>query len=88
MSADRVEEQIREFILKRPRGRPLHNFGSEDSLFALGVLDSMGVAALVAFCEECFGIEIADDQLVPENFRSVGAIARLVRGCAHAAIEP
>jgi len=78
MSAASVERQIREFILRGPRGTALRDLGSDDSLFALGALDSMGVVGLVVFCEECLGVEIADEELVPENFQSTGAIARLV----------
>jgi acyl carrier protein len=49
-------------------------------LLELGVLDSAGIAQLIAFCEETFGIAIADDELVPENFESINSIAELVSG--------
>ena len=42
------------------------------------VLDSLGLFQLVGFLEEEFGIEIDDEELVPANFGTIGAIARLV----------
>ena len=49
-------------------------------LLELGLLDSAGIAQLLAFCEETFDITVADDELVPENFQSINAIAELVAG--------
>jgi len=33
----------------------------------------------VAFCEETFGIEIRDEEVIPENFESVRALSRLIK---------
>jgi acyl carrier protein len=43
------------------------------------VIDSLGVTELVAFIEETYGIEIPDDQLTADNFRTLDAIVALVR---------
>jgi acyl carrier protein len=40
-----------------------------------GLLDSMGITQTVTFLEESFEIEVEDEDLVPENFRSIEAIA-------------
>jgi acyl carrier protein len=42
-----------------------------------GVLDSLGIFRTVGFLEDEFGIEVADDDLVPENFSTLAAIAAL-----------
>ncbi|MGH9244215.1 MAG: acyl carrier protein [Acidimicrobiales bacterium] len=42
------------------------------------VIDSLGVFQIVTFLEAQYGIEVDDDELVPENFESLGAIAGLV----------
>lgn len=42
------------------------------------VLDSMAIFNLVAYLEETYLIEIMDEDLVPENFETIEAIARLV----------
>ncbi len=43
-----------------------------------GIIDSIALMGLVGFLEERFGIQIDDQDLVAENFRSVSAIERLV----------
>jgi methoxymalonate biosynthesis acyl carrier protein len=50
----------------------------DDDLLALGVLDSAGMAQLIAFVQVSFGIDVDDDDLVVANFESISAIARLV----------
>ncbi len=42
------------------------------------MLDSAGMAQLIGFVQETFGVEVGDDDLVAENFETVAAIARLV----------
>lgn len=42
-------------------------------------LDSLGIAQLVAALEDKFDLEIDAEDIVPENFHSVHAIADLVK---------
>jgi len=42
------------------------------------VVDSMGLLTLVSFVEEQFGVQLADEELVPDHFRTVESIARLI----------
>ncbi|HEY1854930.1 MAG TPA: acyl carrier protein [Solirubrobacterales bacterium] len=49
-----------------------------DDLLASDQLDSQGIMELVAFLEEGFSIEVRDEDLVPDNFKSVDAITALV----------
>jgi len=67
-----VEKQIRRFLVE--------NFlydGQEDDLAADasflegGIIDSTGVLELELFLEETFGIEVADEDVLPENFDSI-----------------
>jgi acyl carrier protein len=50
----------------------------EGSLLDAGVIDSTGVLELVCFLETSFGIEVHDDEMLPENLDSIGAISRYV----------
>ncbi|GJM45548.1 MAG: hypothetical protein DHS20C21_23900 [Gemmatimonadota bacterium] len=50
-----------------------------DSLFDHDILDSLGLVAMVAWLEQTFDVEIADDDLVPENMDSVARIVQFVR---------
>lgn len=48
------------------------------SLIDAGVIDSTGAIELVAFLESSFGIEIADEELTPDNLDSIDRICALV----------
>jgi acyl carrier protein len=43
-------------------------------------LDSTGFVELIGFVEEKFGIEVRDEEMLPENFDSLASIARYVAG--------
>ena len=43
-----------------------------------GIIDSLGIMKLLAFLEETFSIRMSEDELIPENFESVGVISLLV----------
>lgn len=52
---------------------------SDDSSFLeRGIIDSTGVIELIAFIEETFGIEVEDDEIVPENLDSLRNVERFV----------
>ena len=48
------------------------------SLLEEGVLDSTGVLNVVMFIEETFGIEVEDEELVPENLDSIDKLVAFV----------
>ena len=75
-----IEDTIRGFIIRELgwRGRD----EELDDAFPLTenkVLDSMGIFKLVSFLENEYRIEIDDEELVPQNFSTIGAVAALVR---------
>ena len=51
---------------------------ADDDLIKRGIVDSLGVAQLVEFCESRYGIRVSDADLVPENFRSLRELAEFV----------
>ena len=51
---------------------------ADASLLQAGLLDSLGMIDLVAFLEESFKIEVDDEDLVPENFETLSAMAGFV----------
>jgi acyl carrier protein len=74
-----VEQQVRQFIVDRTRWHgSAEGPASDYQLIENDVLDSMAIFETIAFLEDQFGIEVADDDLVPENFATVASIARLV----------
>ena len=50
----------------------------EASFLETGVVDSLGLAQLVTFLEDEFGVAIDEDELVPENLDSVACAASFV----------
>lgn len=51
----------------------------EHSFLATGIVDSTGILELVSFVEESYQIQVADDELIPENFDSINRIAAYVQ---------
>lgn len=75
---DMVEE-IRSFIVENFLfGDTTAPLGEDDSLLQKGLIDSTGVLEVVSFIQEKFGVAVEDDELVPDNFDSIGAIAKYV----------
>ena len=56
----------------------VEEFSDDDSFLRDGLVDSMGMAQLVAFLEQEYAIEIRDEELVPENLDSVARAAAFV----------
>ncbi len=75
----KVEEVIRQYIaqniLFNNKGYP---FPDDASFLENGIIDSMNVMELIMFVEETFGLEVADEDIVPDNFDSVAKIAAYV----------
>lgn len=50
----------------------------EDSLLENGIIDSIVIMELVLFLEKKYGMQISEDDLMPENFDSLRAIRNYV----------
>jgi acyl carrier protein len=74
-----TEQRIREFIVKNLYYAEDNPIADEDSFLETGVVDSMGVMELVAFVQSEFGVEVAQQEIVVENFDSVRKLANFVR---------
>ena len=75
-----IEDQVRQYVaesfLFSDDGFP---FSDTTSLLEEDIIDSTGVLELVMFLEESFGLEVGDDEIVPENFDSVAGLAAYIR---------
>jgi acyl carrier protein len=76
MSTATTESSIRNFLVTSfgYRGATA-DLGAEVPLLDQGILDSTAVLEIVQFLEQEMAIEVADEEMVPENF---GSIAKLV----------
>jgi acyl carrier protein len=74
-----TEAAIHEFLTKEILyDKDLSGLRPDDSLLERGFLDSLAILKTVTFCEEHFGITLPEDEVLPDNFESVKAIAALV----------
>jgi acyl carrier protein len=72
-------ERLRDFIVDELRwDGARHQLTDDYPLLDAGVVDSLGLFEIVQFLEAECSVEIADDELVPENFATLSAIAKLV----------
>jgi acyl carrier protein len=72
-------ERIRDFLVEELHFQGSRSELTEDlPLIEQRVIDSMGLLRLVAWLEPTFGVEIADEEVVPANFGTIGAIERLL----------
>jgi acyl carrier protein len=58
-------------------------FADDDSFLEKGVIDSTGVLELVSYIEEVFGINVEDEELIPDNLDSVNRLAEYVQRKKH-----
>ena len=74
-----IENSIREFVLKQfPLARK-NGLNSGDRWLENGLLDSLGILDLVHFLEGEFSIQASDDELIPENFETLSAVAEFTQ---------
>ena len=57
----------------------MESLPEDTSFLDAGIIDSTGVLELVAHVESRYGITIADHELIPSNFDSIGALARFIQ---------
>ena len=72
---DQNQLKIKEFLSRFFKN---HDLQPEEDIFALGFVNSLLAMQLVAFVEKEFGVQIADEDLDLDNFRSIRAISSLV----------
>jgi len=80
-----MKDEIRSYLLSNNATGRIEDFSDGDSLLEAGVIDSMTMVGLIAFLEETYGISIGEDDMIPENFDSIDAIATYIEGRRDAA---
>ncbi len=69
---------LAEYLLHRFPQIEENELANDASLLTAGRLDSLGVLELVAFLEQTYEIQLADEDLVPENFDNLSALVNFV----------
>jgi len=74
-----LETEIRAFVVENFLfGQDDETLTAQSSLVESGIIDSMGVAEIVAHIESRYGVTVGDDELVPDNLDSISRIAAFV----------
>jgi acyl carrier protein len=73
-----TKRTIRDFIAQNFYVADPAALEDEASLTATGIVDSTGMLEVIAFVERTLGVQVADDELLPENFDSIARIAAFV----------
>ena len=73
-----IREQLRTYIVDNFLFGDDNGLEDSTSFLESGMIDSTGILEVVSFIEEKFGITVQDDELVPDNLDSIGAIANYV----------
>jgi acyl carrier protein len=76
--SDDIKQRLRAFVAKNFYLPDPESFDDASSLLDRGVIDSTGVLELVTFVEDAYGVQVADDDIVPGNFDSIDALAAFV----------
>lgn len=74
-----VETAVKEFIQKEFLAkRDAKEVSENDSLLDSGLIDSTGIFEIVGFLETRFEIEVADEDIIPENFETMKDIVGFI----------
>jgi len=75
-----MKQELRKFVVDNYLfGRDV-SFSDDDSFLDKGIIDSTGVLELVSYLESTYGIEVKDEELLPENLDSINNLARYLEG--------
>lgn len=79
MSTDQTAQRIRQLMVENLTYSGSWSEVDEDyPLLAKHVIDSLGMLKLVSLIEEEFDVEIDDDDVVPDNWKTIRHVAALV----------
>ena len=75
-----ITSQLTDYILnelasRAPESRP----GADFPIIEAGLVDSLGLFKLISFIEEKYAVKIAPDEILFENFATIGAITALIQ---------
>jgi len=86
-----VEQEIRTFLAENfSLGRDITSLQSTQSLTERGFIDSVGIVEVLTFLENRYGIQISDEETVPENIDTIDNIVRFIekkRGGTEASVR-
>lgn len=74
-----VKKTVRQYIADNfMMGESGAEIGDEQSFLDHHIIDSTGFIEMVTFLESHYGIQIKDEEMIPENLDSLANIARFI----------
>jgi acyl carrier protein len=73
-----TQEKVFEYIRTKLNPNAPLTFDPEQSLVGDGILDSLAMMDLIVWLEQTFKISVDTEDLVPENFATLNAVASYV----------
>jgi len=74
-----ISQAVRRFISENFMFKDDGNgIAADASLLEAGIIDSTGVLELICFLESTYDIQVADEEMLPENLDSIRAITGYV----------
>jgi acyl carrier protein len=73
-----IQQDLRQFVIDTFLFGADNGLSADDSFLEKGLVDSMGILTLVSHVEERYRIQVDDTELIPENWDSVGRIAKFI----------
>ena len=74
-----LKQQVRQFILDNFMMGGTADIPDDASFMERHIIDSTGFLELISFVEESFGIQVREEEMVPENLDSLNNIERYVQ---------
>jgi acyl carrier protein len=75
---ERLTGELRDFIVENFLFGQSSRFSDTDSFVKQRIIDSTGVAELISFIEERYGIRVEDDEIVPDNLDSINNLRQFI----------
>ena len=79
MDGNTIAKEVREYVVENfLLGGDESELSDRDSFLETGLIDSTGILEVIGFLEERWEIEIADEEMIPENLDSIERISRFI----------
>jgi len=75
---EQIESKVRQFLRENFFVDDSEELQEDMSFMQTHLIDSTGFVELIAFVEESFGIEVRDEEMLPENLDSIASLKRYV----------
>ena len=73
-----IQEAIKRYIVDNILFGDDRRVMEDVSFTGSGILDSLGFLDLITFVEERFGIKVADEEVMPDNFDTLRRVSEFV----------